>query len=141
MLHLFEDYIYTNHSQNTSNTRYGPVTGNSPLQATTTARVRTPVGKDFTDIDDLIFLIPSRLYSHLTAGNLENMYTDHSQKFRIRDGTVAKHGYDAASTQVRHLIFKDVCAKPTPHFSITAFYYALWAIRGKYFLGFRRHQR
>ena len=94
-------------------------------QATTAARVRTPVGKDFTEMVVLIFLIPPRLYSHLTAGSSESIYTDHSQDFRIRDGTVVKHGYQAASTRVRHLIFKDVCAKPTPHFLITAFYYAL----------------
>ena len=120
MLHLFEDYIYTNHSQNPRNTRYGPVTGYGLQQATTTARVRTPVGKDFTEIVVLIFLIPRRLYSHLTAGNSETIYTDHSQNLRIRDGTVVKHGYQAATTRVRHLIFKDVCAKPTPHFLIPA---------------------
>jgi hypothetical protein len=33
---------------------------------------------------------------------------------------VVKRANQAASTRVRHLIFKVVCAKPTPHFLIPA---------------------
>ena len=116
MLHLFEDYIYTNHSPKLRNTGYGSVTRYGFQQATTTAWVRTPVGKDFTEIVVLIFLIPPKLYSHLTAGNSETIYTNHSQNLRIIDGTVVKRGYQAASARVRHLTFKDISAKSTPHF-------------------------
>ena len=120
MLHLFEEYIYTNHSITTRNTRYGPVV-RFDLQVVTAARVRTPVGKYSIEIFALIFLIPPRMHSHLAAGDSENMYTDRSQNHRIRYGTVVKHAYQTASTWVRHLMFIVVCAKPTPHFYIPEF--------------------
>jgi hypothetical protein len=36
--------------------------------------------------------------------------------------------YEAATTWIQHPIFKVVCAKPTPHFLIPAFYYAFEVI-------------
>ena len=90
------------------------------LQAVTATRVRSPINKAFIEIFALIFLIPPRMHSHLTAGNSETIYTNHYQNLRNRCGTVVKHAHQAASTRVRHLIFKVVCAKPTPHFLIPA---------------------
>ena len=102
MLHLFEDYIYTNHSPKLRNTGYGSVTRYGFQQATTTAWVRTPVGKDFTEIVVLIFLIPPKLYSHLTAGNSETIYTNHSQNTRnTRYGPVTGYGLQQATTTAR----------------------------------------
>jgi hypothetical protein len=136
VLHLFEDYIYTLITPET------PGTLGMVQWSDTTIRLSLLPGFVPRVINfALIFVIPPRMHSHLTSGNSEIIYTNHSQNLRNRYGTVVKHAYQAASTRVQHLIFKVVSAKPTPHFLIpAAFYYAFKAIRRKYFLRFRGNQ-